>query len=211
MSARCSVCYYDTGPVSPEIEALLPAFRLRELATLPADRRKQGVLAEALLRLELSRLSGTAPKEHVILREKGKKPFCKSFHFSLSHTRGAVAVLVSDYACGADIERISSPRMRAGRLCFTADEYALAQTSPERFWELWTRKEAIFKAGMCGDFFRLHELDSLSHPLSELLRTEVRNGFCLSLCGAADAETAYITELELSKALSASAFESSIT
>ncbi|GEM_PF-298369 len=81
------------------------------------------------------------------------------FEFSLSHTDGAAAVVVSNEACGVDIENIrerehyyaSSPEklQRLMKRIMTekeADGQCEKTPSVMDFLVLWTRKESIFKA-----------------------------------------------------------------
>ena len=79
---------------------------------------------------------------------------------SLSHTRGCVAAVASWSRCGIDVERVGAPVMRRA---LTDDEarWVAAQRSPgDAFVMLWTRKEALVKAGL-GALERVHLLDAL--------------------------------------------------
>ena len=193
MSAQCFVCAYSGTVLSPELCSLLPSARLHTLAALPPDRCKQGALAEALLRLILSRQSGTAPQQIEIQRTSGKKPYIPGYSFSLSHTRGAVAVLLSGTDCGVDIERLRPARMRAARLFFTPKEYA-SSCDARLFWQLWTRKEALGKA--LGVGLRA-ELDPASPPNGLQLYTSEHQGYILSVCADSPPEIIHTTENNL--------------
>jgi 4'-phosphopantetheinyl transferase len=124
--------------------------------------------AHALLRMVLSRRAGVEPTELRFSTGRGGKPFLKSGpSFSLSHSRGIVAVAVAEDAeLGVDVETV--PRQRAaGALvasAFCEDEAALlAATGDEArrqtlFLELWTLKEAFAKAvgqGLAGGLDRV--------------------------------------------------------
>ena len=78
---------------------------------------------------------------------------CDKFWFSLSHTKGAVAVAVSNGRVGVDIENAAEfdkkpystgPRRRRmfDRICTAREAQSLDESS---FLELWLRKESIFK------------------------------------------------------------------
>ncbi|MBO5789945.1 MAG: lecithin retinol acyltransferase family protein [Clostridia bacterium] len=74
------------------------------------------------------------------------------YEISLSHSDGALAVAVSRAPIGIDIERVHTPRgeKMAQRILNEQELAAYESTSPEkkeeRLIELWTAKEALFKA-----------------------------------------------------------------
>lgn len=76
----------------------------------------------------------------------------KGFDFSLSHSKGVAAVVISDTSCGIDIERVCAPKSESFSKRILADfEYAefssLAKESREEYLiKKWTQKEALFKA-----------------------------------------------------------------
>jgi len=80
------------------------------------------------------------------------KPYLKntkSFYFNISHTRSAVAVVISAEEVGVDIERIIKAPFGVARRCFAKDEidYIFCDdvNSTKRFYEVWTKKEAYVK------------------------------------------------------------------
>ncbi len=73
-------------------------------------------------------------------RGKPYFPARPDIFFSLSHTRGAVMVCLSDAPCGCDIERERPVRDSVLRRVCTPEE--LAQFD---FFELWTLKESFYK------------------------------------------------------------------
>lgn len=124
------------------------------------DDARDYALAHALLRRELSRGSSTAPAAWSFDRGAHGKPFlvgrgAAAPAFSLSHTRGMVtcAVAPPEVAVGVDVEA-NQRDLDAARLAkrfFAAAEVAALATLPERarrerFYDLWTVKEAVVKA-----------------------------------------------------------------
>lgn len=198
MITQCTICYYRTPEPRPEILRLIPMQRQRELSHLAPDRQKQSMLAEALLRLKLSTISPLAPQDHVIRRARSQKPRCDGFEFSISHTSGAVAVIVSDAPCGADIERLRAPRMGAAKRFFTPGELQYTEAKPElHFWEVWTRKEALAKALGCGLSLDMLEHDTLTQPFKSLIYTRNYAGFTVSAYSNSRPEFKSLTEAEL--------------
>ena len=124
------------------------------------DDARDYAVAHALLRRELSRGSSTTPAAWSFDRGAHGKPFLAGHgaaapSFSLSHTRGMVACAVApaEVAVGVDVEA-NQRDLDAARLAerfFAATEVAALAALPERarrerFYDLWTVKEAVVKA-----------------------------------------------------------------
>ncbi len=110
------------------------------------------------------------------------KPFFPdhpAVHFSLSHTKGAVACVISDRPCGLDIERESRKvNLSVVKRFFTSKEAAYIGNNAPRFLEVWTRKEALIKR--VGGMFRpLKELETTGHPQ---IQTKRHDGILISYC-----------------------------
>ena len=122
--------------------------------------RRDYVAAHALVRMALSAQTQLAPEHLRFGAGSYGKPFLRLPDggtppaFSLAHSRGLVAcVLAWEGATGIDVEHVDAS-IDATRLAtdlFSAGEVeALQRCSiaerPSRFCELWTLKEALFKA-----------------------------------------------------------------
>ena len=115
--------------------------------------------AHALLRRTLSSHAGCAPIEWRFAKTEAGKPFLidsGDFHasFSLSHTRGMVACALTEGAdVGVDVECVDRD-VNAGdiaaRFFAPAEAAHLMQLEAgsrrDRFFDLWTLKEALVKA-----------------------------------------------------------------
>jgi 4'-phosphopantetheinyl transferase len=98
-----------------------------------------------------------------------KNPFAKPFfteetdlQCSLSHSQGTVAALLSNTACGCDIQVLVDKMPRIAPRFMRADEFDMIRSYPlaEQFVLLhafWTAKEALYKA------YGLKELDFRAH------------------------------------------------
>jgi 4'-phosphopantetheinyl transferase len=126
-----------------------------------AEDRRSYLAAHALTRSVLAPLLGVAPRElSFSIGEHGKPELiaagsAPAVRFNLSHTRGLVACAVSlGRAVGVDVERIDrrvdidklsrsvfSETERTELMQFTAEE-----DKRQRFFQLWTVKEAYIKA-----------------------------------------------------------------
>jgi 4'-phosphopantetheinyl transferase len=149
-----------------------------------ADRRAW-VCAHALLRWALSGITGQSP--HALSFQPGawgkprlvQEPSAPALQFSLSHTRTLVAAAVATVELGVDVERVAPERADAGvaeRFFSTAEVAYVREGAPqalaERFFSLWTLKEAYLKARGFG----------LSVPLSAFsFRPKENGGLSLSL------------------------------
>ncbi len=123
--------------------------------------RLQYILAHGLLRFALSEAAPhVAPSDWTFRTGRYGRPFvaapssATAIHFSLSHTEGCVACVVSAHeAVGVDVEQLS-PRnalMETARSAFSPDEIETlkgleAGAFLVRFYDYWTLKEAYLKA-----------------------------------------------------------------
>ena len=128
------------------------------LARYQGRRRQQFLLGRALLRLALSQVvdDRRSPEQWQITEQEDLPPAVAdtgAWHFSLSHSRELIAVLLSDSGpCGVDLE-FCKPRKDFAALAegwFHPLEIADLQSQvpamqTETFYRLWTLKEAWLK------------------------------------------------------------------
>lgn len=124
-----------------------PARRCR-IARLRRDTdRKNALLAALLVRAAACEALGLANTDLSFALADGKPYLCgaEHFHFSLSHTEGAVCAAVCAAPCGVDVERLRNAPRGVTKRFFTEAERRYAEASDTHFFEIWTRKEAYFK------------------------------------------------------------------
>jgi 4'-phosphopantetheinyl transferase len=141
--------------------------------------RRLYIFAHGLLRFALSnRLPAVAPADWSFGADRNGRPFvagpvvARPVHFSLSHTEGCVACVISSAeAVGVDVEcmqRRGSLWETAQHVFAAAEIAALRGLSPgdflDRFFDYWTLKEAYLKARGLG--LRL-PLDQFAMDLSD--------------------------------------------
>ena len=123
--------------------------------------RRQYIFAHAMLRLALSQVApNVAPSDWSFGAGRYGRPYVAApktstaLHFSLSHSDGCVACVVSGHeAVGVDVEAVSrrvAPLSTALRF-FAPEEVETLRGLPEpaaieRFFDYWTLKEAYLKA-----------------------------------------------------------------
>jgi 4'-phosphopantetheinyl transferase len=141
---------------------LCPQERADQQRLVRPELRDRHLISRALTRTVLSRYADVPPAEWVMRRTQWGRPEIQSpsdtkLSFSLSHTRGCIALLVSTASdAGVDVEAVDGyPDLAiATRFFSTAEATALAALLPDerrsRFLELWTLKEAYLKARGLG-------------------------------------------------------------
>lgn len=130
------------------------------LAQLGTSRRvAQSTLARQLVALAASRLLGRRyPADGVAEAADGagvRLADAPGLAASIAHSRERVAVVVGRGPLGIDIEYCDGGRdvLALARQAFSAAEVAWLEQAPagghsERFYLLWTRREAAYKAGL---------------------------------------------------------------
>ncbi|MGE6487387.1 4'-phosphopantetheinyl transferase family protein [Paenisporosarcina sp. NPDC076898] len=88
----------------------------------------------------------------LIQKNKYGKPFLvnsPNIHYNISHTKGIMVCAISACYVGIDIERIKNFNKRIPKRFFTENEqnyiYSREEDQNNRFFEVWTRKEAYVK------------------------------------------------------------------
>lgn len=119
--------------------------------------RKQSVLGEMLARRGINALSGMAENDIVFARTENGKPYAvdSDIYFSISHSKEFVVCAVGHEEIGIDIEQIRKVEPRITDISCTEtdkeyifggkDKSALDADMLERFFEVWTAKEAYLK------------------------------------------------------------------
>ncbi len=130
------------------------------------EKRLQTVLGEALLRAVLCTCYGFENEDVIIEKELNGKPRLKENkpYFNISHTGCLVAVAVSGERVGIDAEQVR--KFKAGLIdrCCTTEEKDYINSAPfeanERFFEVWTKKEAFLKRDGVGLRTKPKEVDT---------------------------------------------------
>ena len=118
------------------------------------DRRKREFLAVRALLDQMTTGKGR------IVYESARKPVLKGYagNISISHSASLVAVLVSDFRCGIDVEEIDRKVDRIAPRFLCKEELAwttASNDSQKTMIVCWSAKEAIFKwAGIPETDFR---------------------------------------------------------
>lgn len=151
--------------------------------------KKLTLYAEVLIRIIACNDLGVQNTEITFLRNDYGKPKISEYpeyHFNISHTNKCIIAAFSNYPIGVDIEKVSKPDIRIAERFFTAAElkHILRQDSGqnERFYEIWTKKEAYIKYLGKGFFMPLSSFNVLSKDLSVYISNIRKEDYMISVC-----------------------------
>jgi 4'-phosphopantetheinyl transferase len=128
------------------------------------------LFCHTLLRLVLSRRLNIDPKEISIVYDKNKKPCLQGnpLFFNITHSRDAFAFAISQHSrVGVDLEKVNRDLdfVSVIKRFFSSQESEFILASPgdsmNRFFLLWTRKEALLKALGTGIITNLSRIEVL--------------------------------------------------
>ena len=137
-----------------------------------------------------------------IIKGKNGRPLFESsdrLDFSISHSNELVvcALSVDDGKIGADTEKKDSPVRKekqaqfAGRF-FAGNEREILEKEPERFSEIWTRKEAYLKRLGTGIATDLREADTCRIPSDVRFESIYVEDHVITVCLSASAKLTLI-------------------
>ncbi|HEX2968421.1 MAG TPA: 4'-phosphopantetheinyl transferase superfamily protein [Bacteroidales bacterium] len=138
--------------------------------------RQTYIISHGLLRMLLGEMTGLNPAEINILKDGRNKPYIRNYllHFNLSHTRNAFAIAICpDFPVGIDLENVNRDLdySSIAEMCLNFREQMYVEENMaelcERFFLLWTRKEAYLKAvgtGITCDLRRIPSFQRFESP-----------------------------------------------
>ncbi len=114
--------------------------------------KKLCLAGDALARRAIHEMCGIRLEEIKLLRDKFGKPYADNLgiHFNISHSGEWVICGIDDKPIGVDIERVTRANMDTARIFCTDNELSYIfdnckRDMHERFFRIWTLKEAYFK------------------------------------------------------------------
>jgi len=149
---------------------------------LRQDDKIRCVTADALLQMVL----GTESYE--IEKNEFGKPYLKDsadFYFNLSHSGRYVVIAWGDTEMGVDVQQHEADTRTdiLGARFFAPDEMDYAHRNPQRFYEIWTKKESYVKYIGKGLHRDLRSFSVLTpEPGIRYLYQTLEGGYSLSLC-----------------------------
>jgi phosphopantetheinyl transferase len=149
--------------------------------------RNTHLFCHTLLRLIISEKLNTHPSEIMLIDDGKSKPYIDGFplFFNISHTRNAFALAFCDTnEVGIDLEEVNRELEFKSiiRRFFSASERTYILESPDdsinRFFLLWTRKEALLKAIGTGIISNLSQVEVVGNDEKAIGKSyeEIENG-----------------------------------
>ncbi len=150
------------------------------------DKKCQSLAVELLLRKVLVSYFNINESDIVIEKTPEGKPFLKGdrgLFISLSHCDGLVAVAVSDCEVGVDAECVRNIDSKIAKRFFTESEqeyvFKTDDATTDRFFEVWTRKEAMAKkrgVGLSAD------MSFCTVKYFDRFKTFTMDGYTVTVC-----------------------------
>lgn len=128
--------------------------RKKYIQTLTDNKHKaQSIYVWKLLLYALGQFNENVTKDYVFCNDNGRFYLKdQTLNFSLSHSNNLVAVIVSDFSCGIDVEKLDAKILKIKKRIIKDIQQektflSLFETEQIKFLtEKWTEKEAKFKA-----------------------------------------------------------------
>lgn len=173
-------------------EAMSPERQSEVLKIVNQKKKIPKIISDYLCRKAVSEFCDISPEKIEFLKNDYGKPFAKDLpvHFSVSHSGNMVVCAVSDREIGIDIEKIRPINLKAAKKFATEKELEYIYSGENRFFEIWTLKEAYFKCigtGLGADIkdvaFEIQ--DDKIHCSDNSFRcsfVNIRSGYICSVC-----------------------------
>ena len=146
------VCVYIAPVTDAPMEPVWPPLRQAQLEnTVDEAHRRRRYAVWKLLERGMKKSIGLSMEQLELTLDHRGRWFCKECFFSLSHSKNAVAVAISDAPVGIDIEALARPMHPGLAKKILTDreqaEFAVLEASQKPAWLLqkWCKKESLFK------------------------------------------------------------------
>lgn len=174
-----------------------------EKDALPGEKKMQSKYCRQIVLEAACKELGVKHDEVIFSTDANSKPYLSnssSFYFNISHTNAAVAVAISSKPVGIDIELIKNvdendlkefKALKIAKKMFLPHEFEYIIEQPhktgERFYEIWTKKEAYAKYIGTGIFGKenIMRFDVLNRNLDIQIDTLFIERWVMSVCGEA--------------------------
>lgn len=152
--------------------------------------KKLGLYADLLLRVAIHQDLNIENNDIEFDTNSYGKPHLindQDYHFNISHTHNMIAVAISHNSVGVDVEKIRKIDMGISKRFFTKREQNYIEKSQddlyERFFEIWTKKEAHIKYTGKGLSVPLNSFDVTEKDLSEHFYTVGYGKYIINMFG----------------------------
>lgn len=148
------------------------------------EKKKLSIAAGDLVRSVISKKFNIDKKDVRFRVEKGGKPHIEGIdvNFSISHSGTIALCAIADSPVGIDIEKIRDMDLSVAKKHFAPDEqdyvFEKMSLSRQRFFEVWTRKEAYVKMLGRG----ISYFPEFSTMGDKRIITHIRSRYIVSVC-----------------------------
>jgi 4'-phosphopantetheinyl transferase len=162
-------CIIAIWEITETLEELLQLSNTISAADFKTEKQKKEWIASRLLLNEIN------PKYSISYNAFGAPELGNSSFISISHSKGLVAIIISQQQVGIDIEKISAKALRVSSKFVSTNN--LKALTAEKATLIWCFKEAVFKWHQKGevDFIADIKLHSFENMEKGEIRAEFRN------------------------------------
>ena len=148
--------------------------------------KRLSVCAEMLAKKMIAKHCSVKAEEIVILTDSSGKPYAKNLDvcFNISHSGDMVGCALSDCPIGIDIEKMRGIDDKLIKYVCTDEElkyvYRDDNLKNQRFFEIWTAKEAYFKCIGSG-ITELKSITVFDKEIKKHLCTQIKDDYAISV------------------------------
>lgn len=142
----------DDNSLALGFEAMSDERKQETLSIIPENKKRQKIAADMLCRQMLAEADSIDPAGLIFRKNSDGKLYAENsnYKFSISHCGNLVVCAVSKNEIGVDIEKIRNVRLKMAEKFACESEIKYIGDKLERFFEIWTLKEAYFKCKGTG-------------------------------------------------------------
>ena len=161
---NCTIAIWE---ITETLEELLQLSNTISTADFNTERRKKEWIASRLLLNEIN------PNYSISYNAFGAPELSNGRFISISHSKGLVAIIISQQQVGIDIEEISEKAIRVSSKFVSINN--LKALTTERATLIWCCKEAVFKWYQKGNIDFIADIKL--HPFENMEKGEIRAEF----------------------------------
>jgi 4'-phosphopantetheinyl transferase len=161
---NCTIAIWE---ITETLDELLQLSNTISTADFNTERRKKEWIASRLLLNEIN------PNYSISYNAFGAPELSNGRFISISHSKGLVAIIISQQQVGLDIEEISEKALRVSAKFVSTNN--LKALTTERATLIWCCKEAVFKWHQKGEVDFIADIKL--HPFESMEKGEIRAEF----------------------------------
>jgi len=161
---NCKIALWE---ITETLEELLQLSHVISTANFNTEKRKKEWIASRLLLNEIN------PNYSISYNAFGAPELNNNSYISISHSKGLVAIIISQQQVGIDIEEISEKALRVSSKFVSTNN--LKALTAEKATLIWCCKEAVFKWHQKGEVDFIADIKL--HPFESMEKGEITAEF----------------------------------